>query len=197
MNFELPTTYSKSAGFTLIEIITGLAVTGFVTVLVASVYLAHFRLSSNQNTAIDTSTQNKLAFDEMTNQIRQAQAIVSTCSSCAGDTTGANILILQLWPLDASNDPKDPMGINYDYVEYRLDSVDPTKLIKKTFPDPTSTRKSGTKIVATGVSTLTFAYDNGNPTQALEVTTTIATTGTSNGKTQTINQSEKAILRNK
>lgn len=197
MNNELFTIYRKSRGFTLIELITGLAIGSFVLVIVASIYLAHFRLSLDQNTAIDTATQNKLALDEITNQIRQAQALVSTCSACSGDTTGANILVLQLWPLDGNGDPKDPVGTNYDYIEYRIDAGDATKLIRKTFPYQTSTRKSGTRTVATGVSALTFTYDNGDPAQALEITTNVTTSGTANGKTQTTVQSTKAILRNK
>ncbi len=184
-------------GFTLVELLTTFAIGGFVTVIVASIYLAHFRLFANQNTAIDAATQNKLALDEITNQIRQAQTVVSTCSSCSGDTTGANILVLQLWPLDAGGDPQDPMGTNYDYIEYRKDASDATKLIRKTFPYSTSTRKSGTRIVATGVSALTFTYDNADPTLALEITTNVTTSGTSNGKTQTTAQGAKTILRNK
>lgn len=184
-------------GFTLVELITGLAIGGFVLAIVASIYLSHFRLFSNQNTAIDAATQNKLAFDEITNQIRQSQAIVSTCASCGGDTTGADILVLQLWPLDASGDPLDPQGTNYDYIEYRRDPTTPTKLIRKTYPYATSSRKSGTRIVATNVSALTFAYDNADPTLALEITTNVTTTAIANGKTQTTVQSAKAILRNK
>lgn len=187
----------RRKGFTLVELLTAFAIGGFVLLLVASIYMAHFRLSSNQNTAIDTSTQNKLALDEITNQIRQAQAVVSTCAACDGDTTGANVLIIRLWPLDAANDPQDPMDANYDYIEYRRDAADSAKLIRKTFPHATSARQSGTRVVATGVSALTFAYDNPNPALTLEVTTSITTTGTSNGKVQTTTQSSKTILRNK
>ncbi len=194
---SLITVNRKSAGFTLVELITGLAIGGFVLALVASIYLAHFRPFPNQNTAIDAATQNKLALDEIPNQIRQSQAIVSTCASCGGDTTGANILVLQIWPLDAGGDPIDPQGANYDYIEYRRDPATPTKLIRKTYPYATSSRKSGTRIVATGVSVLTFAYDNADPTLALEVTTGVTTAAIANGKTQTTVQSAKAILRNK
>lgn len=188
---------SNKNGFTLVDLITGLAISGFVLAIVAAIYLAHYRLFSNQNTAIDAATQDKLALDEITNQIRQSQAVVSTCSSCSGDTTGANILILQLWPLDANGDPQDPMGTNYDYIEYRQDASNATNLIRKTFPYQTSTRKSGTRIVATGVTSLTFTYDNADPTQALEITADVKASGTANGKAQITDQSAKAILRNK
>ncbi|MBI2012615.1 prepilin-type N-terminal cleavage/methylation domain-containing protein [Candidatus Curtissbacteria bacterium] len=192
-----PFTIHKKQGFTLIELLAGLAVGGFVIVIIASIYMAHFRLFSDQNTAIDTATQNKLALDEITNQIRQAQAVVSTCASCNPDTTGVNILILQIWPLDESGDPKDPGASNYDYIEYRKDPADPAKLIRKTFPHPSSSRQSGTRVVATAIESLSFTYDNADPAQALEVTTAVTTTGTAGGKTQITSQSAKAILRNK
>lgn len=192
------TYYRKSAGFTLIELLAGLALAGFVLVLVASIYLAHFRLSSDQNTAIDTSVQNELAFNEITNQIRQSQAVVSTCTACGTDTTGANILILKLWPLDQNNNPQDPSGTNYDYIEYKLSPADPTQLIREIFPSPISTRTVGTRIVATNISSIVFSYDNADPTLATEITTTITTTKkTINGKTQTTTRSANAILRNK
>ena len=66
-------------GVTLIEILVGLAIFGFITVLVASLYFAQFRLFSSQNTSIDIASQNKLALDEMTNQIRESQSVAGSC----------------------------------------------------------------------------------------------------------------------
>jgi len=182
-------------GFTIIELITGLAIIGLVSILVASVYIAHFRLFSNQNTAIDVASQNKLALDEIVNQIRQSQSVVTTCADCAGDTTSATVLVLQLWPQDASDEPLD--NGNYDYIVYKRDATDNTKLVRKIVADASSSRTSGTKIIATTISDLQFTYDNANPTQAGEVTTSVTTTATSQGKTQTTTQKAKAVLRNK
>ena len=161
----------------------------------ASVYIAHFRLFSNQNTAIDVASQNKLALDEIVNQIRQSQSVVTTCADCAGDTTSATVLVLQLWPQDASDEPLD--NGNYDYIVYKRDATDNTKLVRKIVADASSSRTSGTKIIATTISDLQFTYDNANPTQAGEVTTSVTTTATSQGKTQTTTQKAKAVLRNK
>ncbi|OGD94355.1 hypothetical protein A2697_00020 [Candidatus Curtissbacteria bacterium RIFCSPHIGHO2_01_FULL_41_44] len=182
-------------GFTIIELITGLAIIGLVSILVASVYIAHFRLFSNQNTAIDVASQNKLALDEIVNQIRQSQSVVTTCADCAGDTTSATVLVLQLWPQDASDEPLD--NGNYDYIVYKRDATDNTKLVRKIVADASSSRTSGPKIIATTISDLQFTYDNANPTQAGEVTTSVTTTATSQGKTQTTTQKAKAVLRNK
>lgn len=182
-------------GVTLVEILVGLAVFGFVSVLAASLYFAHFKLFSNQNTAINVSSQNKLVLDDITNQIRESQGVAASC--CGGDTTSATVLVLQLWPVDASSEPFQPVGSAYDFIVYKRDSTDNTKLVKKVVPDTASTRQAKTTILATTVSTLNFTYDNADPILASEITIDLTNTQTTYGKTHTISQSAKAVLRNK
>lgn len=184
-------------GFSIIEVVSGFALIGLVSILIASLYFAHFRLFSNQNTSIEVSSQNKTALNEMINQIRESQSVVSTCSACAGDTTGSTVLVLRLWPINASGEPFDPGASAYDYMVYKRDTTDNAKLIKKTLPDATSTRANQTKTISSNVSNLQFSYDNADPNLITEVTVELTNSETLNGKTQTSNQSAKAILRNK
>lgn len=179
------------------EFLIAFGILGIVSTMVAAVYLAHFRLFSNQNTAIDVSTQNRLALDEAINQIRQSESVVATCPSCGSDTTGATTLIIRLWPLDSSGEPIDPAGTNYDYIVYKRCTCDSTQLIRITYPYAGSSRKSGTRVVAVNLSDLQFTYDNATPAQAAQVTVTVTTTATTGGKTQTSTESVKADLRNK
>lgn len=189
--------WSLKPGFTIIEFISAFAIIGLVAVLVASIYFAHFRLFSNQNTAIEVSSQNKIALDEITNQIRESETIVSTCTGCGMDTTSDTIIILQLWPLNASGEPIDPGG-NYDFIVYKRDASDNSKLAKKIVATaPPSSRESSTKTIATNISDLKFIYDNPDPTLATEVTISVTTTAISGSKTHTMAQSAKAVLRNK
>lgn len=196
MDFEF--NWKLRNGLTLVELIAGLGIIGFVIVMFASVYLAHTRLFSNQNTSIEVASQNRLAVDEITNQIRESEAVVATCLSCSPETTGANTLIIQLWPLDTNGDPTEPTTGN-DYIIYKRDAQDNTKLIKKVLPDTSSSRPSSEKIIASNISSLTFTYepDNNDPPTATSVNVSITTTGTSNAKTLTTTQSVKAVLRNK
>lgn len=180
------------SGLTIVEITVGLALIGIISLLVTTIYFTHIRLFGSQTTLIDVASQNRLALDEITNQIRQSQAVAT---SVDGDTTSATVLVLQLWPLDASGEPLD--SGNYDYIIYKRDSTDNTKLIRKIVADATSSRTSGTKTIASAISDLQFTYDNADPTLVLEVTVTLTTTGNANGKTQTTTQSAKAMLRNK
>jgi len=186
-------------GLTIVELIAGLGIIGFIILMIASVYLAHTRLFSNQNTSIEVATQNRIAVDEITNQIRESQTVASTCSSCAGDTTTATSIILQLWPLNANGEPFEPAASAYDYIVYKRNSADNTKLIKKTIVDPGSLRKSDQKIIAVDISNLQFTYepDNNNPPTATTVSVSVTTALTSGGKTHTTTQSVKAVLRNK
>ena len=197
-HYPLPTTYWRlsHAGLTLIELLVGFAVAGFIILLVASLYMAHSRLFNNQNAAIEVAVQNKIALEEITNQVRESQGVTASCCTPT-ETTGANVLVLQIWPLDASGNPFDPGSSNYDYIVYRVDPADNTVLIKKIVPDDGSTRQASEKRIATKISALGFTYDNADPTLASEVTTTITTSEIYLSRTHTMTQSSKAVLRNK
>lgn len=183
-------------GLSLIEILILLGLVGLVSILLAPVYMAHFRLFFRQNAAIEVASQNRLALDDMVNQIRGTQSIVTTCASCAGDTTGASTLVLQLWPVNANGEPFEPTDASYDYIVYKVDSAK-NQLIKRTIPDSASFRLASTKIIATGVADLQLSYNNADPTQASQVTMTLTNQAAALNNTQTIQQEAKAVLRNK
>lgn len=189
--------FKLQKGISLIEVVVGFAILGLVSILVASLYFAHFRLFSNQSTAIEVASQNKIALGEITNQIREGESVVDTCSNCSGDTTSDTVFVLRLWPLDATGEVFDPGTSAYDYVVYKRDSTDNTKLIKKTIPHTTSSRTLDSKIIASQVSNLQFTYDNADKTLANVVTVTLTTSAIANKKTQTSNNTTKANLRNK
>lgn len=184
-------------GVSLVELISALAIVGLISMLAVTLYFAQFRLFTTHNTAIDIFSQNKIALNEIEMEIKEGESIVNTCTNCAGDTTTAALVIVRLWPLDANSEPQDPIGTNYDYVIYKRDPQDFTRLVKKTIPGTGSSRVSQTNVIAVSISNLQFTYDNADPALANEVTVTITTTATTNGKTQTATQSTKAVLRNK
>lgn len=187
-------------GLSLIEILILLGLVGLVSILLAPVYMTHFRLFSNQNASIEVANQNRLALDDMVNQIREAQTIVSTCSNCSGDTTGAGTLVLQVWPVNANGEPFEPTESGYDYIVYKVDSTK-NQLVKRTISDSASFRPESTKIIAADVVNLQFCYDGNcspaDPTLASQVTITVTNQARALNKTQTIEQEAKAVLRNK
>ncbi len=188
-----------NGNISLLELLVAGSILSIISVLVGAIYFAHFRIFSNQSSAIDVSTQNKLALKEVSNQIRQSESIVNTCPDCGSDTTNAVTLILRLWPLDGTGEPIDPAGTNYDYYVFKRDPTNDTKFIRLTYAYALSSRKNGTHVVATNINNLSFTYDNPTPASAAQVTVSVSTTatGTATNKVQTTVESSKANLRNK
>src|SRR3989337_1585307 len=136
-----------------------MSIVGFMGVLIAALYFSHFKLFSSQNTRIEVASENKIALEEMTNQIRESQGVAAVCCSPV-ETTSADVLVLQIWPLNASGDPSEPNPSptpQYDYIVYKK-SAD--ALTKKVVPATGSTRQAKDDIIAVKVSALTFTYDN-------------------------------------
>src|SRR3989338_9847514 len=104
-------------GLSLVELTIGMSIVGFIGVLIAALYFSHFKLFSSQNTRIEVASANKIALEEITNQIRESQGVAANCCSTT-ETTGANVLVLQIWPLNASGDPTEPTS-GYDYIVYK------------------------------------------------------------------------------
>lgn len=145
-NQQPNTNYQLLPGLTLIELITGLSIFAVVSLMIASVYIAHFKLFSTQSATIDAQAQNTIAIDEMANQIREADTAVSSCiafkcrascidfgqprpptpiEDCLNNLIQASnsYLIIRLWPLDDNGNPKEPLAQNpdHDYVHYYLE----------------------------------------------------------------------------
>lgn len=181
--------------FSLLEFLIAFVMIGLVSFLIAAIYFTQLKIFSNQNKAIEIASQNKIALDEITNQIREAGAVPISCGACGGDSSGVNVLILALWPIDSNKEPIDPGISNYDYIVYKRNAVNNT-ITKKVIPSAIGSRAASEKIVASSVSDLQFVYDVSPPSSA-EATITVTTTGTNLGNTQTNTQSAKGVLRNK
>lgn len=119
------------SGFTLIETLIGVALIAVISFLMASVFVAHFKLFYDQNSVIDISGQNKIGLDEITNQIRQSESVVTTCanSACPDDVTGPNTIVLRLWPIDVNREIIDSQGTNFDYIIYKREPASVTSQI--------------------------------------------------------------------
>lgn len=196
MNLKLKRTDRKKVytGLTLVETLIAFGLSAVILIILAAFYLTQFKFFSGQNTSIDISSQNKIAIDEITNEIRESQSVAASC--CSSDTTSSTVLVLQIWPLNSNGDTQDPGTTNYDYIVYQRDSSNNT-ITKKITPSGISSRQAGTKIIASNVSDLQFTYDTVPSSSAEEVTVTITTTAVSMGKTHTNTQTTSAILRNK
>lgn len=200
LNYRLRTTNRRKMrqGLTLVELLVSLSLTGIVTLLILTVYNAYFKLFTNQIGSTDVIGQNQIATQEIINQIRQSQSVILTCPDniCQADNTGQNVIVLELWSLDAGG---NATSAAFDYFVYRTDANDSTSLIKKIYADPSSSRKTAQRIITHSLQPsngLSFSYNPAVP-DTTQVTITLSTTGTLNGKTQTSTKTATAGLRNK
>ena len=188
---------NKFKGVSLLELLIAIALAGIVGVLVAGIFFANSRLFSDQQTSIAVSDQNRLALDEITKEVRQSVKVVETCAGCGGETTGGNTLILRNWPIDSAGKPIPPAGCFYDYIIYKRNTAN-NNLLKQIIPHSSSARTTSTKIIATDVVDLQFSYENPNPPDANQISTTVQTqASTIFGKTHSSAQEAKAVLRNR
>src|SRR3989344_8767986 len=190
-HYPLPTTQYYS-GVSLVELLIAMSIVGFIGVLIAALYFSQFKLFSSQNTRIEVASQNKLALEEMTNQIRESHGVAASCCTPT-ETTSADVLVLQIWPLNASGDPTEPNPSptpQYDYIVYK--KVNDT-LKKKIVPAAGSTRPSSDKIIASKINALAFTFDNADVTQAAQVTINLTTQNTVNNVTQTDTKTSTAV----
>jgi len=141
----------RRQGFSLVELLIGILIIGLISTFIASIYLSHFKLFTGQSLAISVADQNKIAMDEIVNNIRQATQVygngtgtlpcnknncdISITAACGGTclnpyTRNNGVqLVLQLWPLDSNGNPFDPAtiaGCYPDHISYYLGD-DPTQ----------------------------------------------------------------------
>ena len=208
---------TTSPGLTLVELLIGMTILAFVSLMVGSVYLAHFRLFSNQSTNIEVSNKSRIALDEMVNQIKEGSAVsTSSIAGCtAQKTTATDSIVVKLWPLDPTNsepyDPGDNPDSYFDLVLYCQDSNN--YLHKVTVPTNQglgSKRTSLDKILSTNVSQITLTYccdgsggtiamPGGDTAQISQVQIRLVVSSANFDKRQTYStdQTATAVLRNK
>ncbi len=159
-----------------------------------------------QTNFFTTNRSVRFAGDIMARDIREAVRIVS---ARGGNTTGNQVLILQLPSIDANGDATD-IDNDFDFVVYRLSSIDATTLIRDLdVMGGTSFRNGGAdssnKVVATKVQNLSFTSSGTGLSSVANVQTLFAVNAsiTSQGtvlrssQTQTTQADSDIRLRNK
>jgi len=185
-------------GVSMLELLIALGIIAAVSVVLGSVYFVHAKLFNRQVSLTNVATQNKLALDEMRTTIRESKSLVASCCTPT-ETASSQVLVLQIWPLNSSGEPTDTIS-GYDYIIYKRDPNNNTKLLKKVVPATGSFRPALSKILANniglGVDDVKFEYV-GSVEDATEVNITLTTSQVVLKQTQTNTQSIKAGLRNK
>jgi len=197
MNLLLKKKIHPKLGLTLVELQIAIAIMAGLSFLFASIYYGQTRLFGEEKTTIKVASENRIALDEITNQIRESPGIILGCTICGTSTNSTSaILIISLWPIDSSGDLTEPTSGEFDYMVYRINGQN---LLKEIFPNGTTSYRINTsKILASNVKTILFEYDTPlDIADASAVTVTLTTEAKSFTKTHTLSQESKAILRNK
>lgn len=195
-------------GATIAELLVGIAIAGFISLTIASVYFAHYRTFTNIDALVQAETQNKLAMAEMLKYVHEGWAFSHYVQSVPIGSGQNKTLGIALLPLDPSGNPYDP-GL-YDHVAFYQNPIDPSRLMltKYTDTNPLASTTSRpnmqnsswdpniARVTATGISDFNLTYNNADYTQATSVTITLTTQAkTIYGKTFTHTQTVTAYLK--
>lgn len=191
----MKTEFKRNSGLTTTELLVATAIMAVIIIVAAGVLIGNVNLFTRGSSLIDITNNNKIALDEIVNEIRQSESVVNSCTPCGADMSNPSTLILRQWPLDNDGNPIN--NGNFDFIIYKRDPSDNSKIRKIVYPDPTSDRSSSNKIIGSNTSSLTFTYNNSDPSLSTNVLVKIKNNTTSNGVNQEIEREAKAVLRNK
>jgi prepilin-type N-terminal cleavage/methylation domain-containing protein len=178
--------------FTLTETIVTVALTSIVMGALAQLYINFNALYVYQQTFVATTNAATSAMSALNASVLQAdQVVASHVFSGTTITSGAGALVLELPSMNSSGNVIT--GV-YDYIGF---STTTTTLYQRTDAGAGSARISGSKIVATRVDSITFAYDTADLTQATRVSATTTTKFVSKKGPVTTTLSGQFYLRNK
>jgi hypothetical protein len=155
-----------------------------------------FHLEANKS-HLELSSEAALA--RMNQTVRQSVGIVTSQGSY---TTSGSTIIVKLATFDTSG---TFVPLTYDYMIFRLDPTDTTKLQEITVADASSRRTNQTRTIASNIAGLSLNYyDSAGAVLAVsgvdatkKVKINMISTETSSKETATINHTEQVTLRNK
>ncbi len=177
----------KFLGFTLIEALIVILIFGIGMIVLSNMFLSQNRLYRSQNAELNITSSVRTALDDLDNYIRQANHTLASYSSY---TASAQTLILKIQSVNSS---KTLIPSTYDYVVYSLSGG---KLTRQIIADAGSTRVSGSKLLASNVTTLAFTYNNANYALVTEVSTNLTCSESTGIQTRSFNANSKSKLRN-
>lgn len=177
--------------FTLIETVIIIAITAMMMLALAALFINFNSFYVYQQTFTATVKSAGGAINAISDASLPAdQVLASHVFSIGTISSGATSFALELPSIDSSG---NILAGKHDYIGFYLTGTD---LYRRTEADASSVRTSGTKKVATLVSSLSFTYDNTDFTKVTSVTTDIiAQLNTKKGLVQT-HLNEQFYLRN-
>lgn len=186
--------FSKSGGFTLIEVTIALVIISMMVVVLGDMYVNGTISSGKEMRKSKLQVEAKSVLEGINANVKLSAKMEATY---AGYTGGATTLILDIPAIDSSNNFLYSGSQKvYDHIIYYLDENNLHKLV---LSDNTSSRLNGqnnlNQTILDNVSSLAFSYDQAPPSSTM-VTTNLTIQNTGQGDTQSVNVTAEAKRRN-
>lgn len=150
-------TEKSNSGFTLLEILVGMAVGVVAGGLLVSILVQSNGVFLKQGVQVSEGLSLNQSISEINADIVQSSGVVSSypVSGQPQYTTGANVLVLQVPSINSSG---NVISNVYDYIVISADTQKKYLLREMVFPDAQSSRKSLNKILSTSLNYVIFYY---------------------------------------
>jgi len=178
---------NQDSGFTLIEAMIVVALTGVMLVVLTQFFLGGNQVYKSQNAELDVNMSTRSGLDDVDAYVRQANQLLDSHDV---HTAGSTVLILELTSVNASS--QLVLGA-VDRVAYYYSGSD---LYRQIYANAASVRQSSIRRIATDITSLAFTYDNATYSAVTSVETAMTSSRAGSKDIRTITVTSKSRLRN-
>lgn len=183
----------KSAqGMTLLELLIGLAIFAILILFLGNFFVSYYDSFNSLQASNSVSESTGVFMSALSDAVRQADMIVASKTiSGTTYTSGATTIVLELPAIDESS---NVISGTYDYMVFYLDGDRIRWLVSV---DASSSRTSGSQMIASDISSLVFTYNNPTIASATKVDIAVTAQKQVKGKTFQSTLTQQVYLRNK
>lgn len=155
---------SKAPGYTLVELLTVIAITGIIGIIATTLLIGQQRFLTTQTFQAHNQAVTANALASLAEQLKTADRVVPTRDFTVNGTTatytsGLHTLILALPSLDGSGAPILTSPQPFDYILVAPDPSNAAHLVLVTAPDIASSRKASTRTILSNLSVFNALYN--------------------------------------
>lgn len=179
-------------GLSLLEVVIVTGVFALITVPLVNLLIGYYAVFNAQQATVAVNTSASMVVSEVRTAALQAGFIAASHAfSGVTRTSGASALVLQLPAVDSSG---TTIVGSYDYVGFYASGTEAYRAIDAAVG---SVRPSGTKRLSDTLYSLSFTYNNADPTLASSTAVDVVTNATTTRQgTTTQHLYEQIYLRN-
>lgn len=168
-------TSSRPRGYTLIELLTVIAVSGILGLTATTVLIGQRTFLTTEGFSAGNLADTARAAETVGELAKVAQAVVASRDFTVNGsgqtfTSDNDTLILQLPALDAAGNPSTTVS---DYALITLDPVHPQRLLLVMDADGSSVRRDGTRLLHGHVTSFNVLYNANPAASSSQITATL------------------------